>query len=240
MAPIRVGIIGLSTAENLHGPGSWAVLSHLPALQQLRDEYEIVAIANSSIDSAQRSISAYGLSPSTRAYGSAEDIAKDPDVDLVVVSVRVQKHFELAKPALLQQKNVFIEWPLAANTAQVEELGELAKAGGVRAIVGLQTRAAPMIRKVKDIIASGRIGRVVSSSLAFCSTRHFLDPWPENMAYLLDNSSGGNEYTIMFGHGQCLPLFLVVSFCFLFLADISKSLIPSLMSLVIYRRFSQS
>lgn len=64
-APIRVGIIGLSR------PGGWATIAHLPYLQQT-SKYQIVAIANSSVESAQRAIENYGLSKDTKAYGSPE------------------------------------------------------------------------------------------------------------------------------------------------------------------------
>ncbi|KAK6446815.1 hypothetical protein ACSS6W_011080 [Trichoderma asperelloides] len=199
MTPIRVGLIGLSTADGFSGPGSWAASTHLPALMQ-SPEYEIVALANSTVESAQRSIAAHRLPPSTKPYGSATDIANDPNVDLIVVSVHVQKHFELARPALLQRKKVFVEWPLAANPSEIEELAELARSAGVQTCVGVQTRASPMIQKLKEIVSSGKIGRIINSSVVASSVRRSMDKWPENMKYYLDMSSGGNEFYIHFGH----------------------------------------
>lgn len=64
MAPIRVGFIGLSKT-------GWAPVSHLPYLKQT-DKFEIVAIQNSSVESAQEAIKLHGLSGSTKAYGSPE------------------------------------------------------------------------------------------------------------------------------------------------------------------------
>lgn len=51
--------------------------------------------------------------PKAKAYSSAEYIAKDPDVDLVVISVKLPFHRDLALPALKAGKDVFVEWPLA-------------------------------------------------------------------------------------------------------------------------------
>ncbi|KAH8121911.1 hypothetical protein ACSS6W_010936 [Trichoderma asperelloides] len=199
MARIRVGLIGLSTAKAFTGRGCWTAVSHLPALLQ-SPEYEIVALANSSVESAKRSIAAQGLLESTKAYGNVDDLADDPDVDLIVVSVRVENHYELAKSALLRNKNVFVEWPMAANTAEVEELAALAKKNNVQTFIGAQGRASPMMQKLKEIIASNKIGRVLSSSVVACSLSRSVDVWPESLKSYLDMESGGNEFTIIFGH----------------------------------------
>lgn len=203
MAPIRVGLIGLSTAKAFTGRGCWTAVSHLPALLQ-SPEYEIVALANSSVESAKRSIAAQGLPESTKAYGSVDDLADDPDVDLIIVSVRVESHYELVKPALLKNKNVFVEWPMAANTAEVEELAALAKKHNVQTFVGTQGRASPVMQKLKELISSNKIGRVISSSVVACSLNRSVDVWPESLKSYLDIESGGNEFTIVFGHCKSL------------------------------------
>lgn len=199
MAPIRVGIIGLSPAKEFNGGGTWTAAVHLPALQSLPEKYTIVALANSSVESAKKSAAAHNLPTSVKAYGNAQDLANDPDVDLIVVSVRVGKHYELVKPALLNKKRVLVEWPLAATTEQYEELAQLASDYGVETVVGAQARAAPAIQKLKEILASGEIGTVISSTAIIASTFK-TDVFPEDIKYILDFSSGGNEFTIGFGH----------------------------------------
>ena len=73
MAPIRIGFIGLSSNQ------SWAVWAHLPYLKDT-SKYSIVALCNSSVESAKAAIQAHGLPSGTKAYGSPEDLAADPDV----------------------------------------------------------------------------------------------------------------------------------------------------------------
>ncbi|KAI1874850.1 uncharacterized protein JN550_002279 [Neoarthrinium moseri] len=179
--------------------GAWGVIAHLRSLQVL-DQYEIVAVANSTVESAQKSIKHHGLPAGTKAYGTPEDIANDPNVDLVVVSVNVQKHFSLAKPALEQKKNVFVEWPLGASVAEAEELTRLAKTNDVKAFVGVQARADPSILKVKEIIASKKIGKIISSTATATTGALPVDTWMKGGEYYLDFKSGGNEFTIYFGH----------------------------------------
>lgn len=93
--------------------GSWGVNGHLRSIEALPELYEIVVVANSSVESAQKSIDIHRFPSSTKAYGSPEDIAANPNVELVIVSVEVRKHYQLVLPALKHRKSVFVEWPLA-------------------------------------------------------------------------------------------------------------------------------
>ena len=82
---IRLGIIGLSADKS-----AWATAAHIGPLKAppLSDSYTVTALATSSPESAQRAAEVHGISKA-KAYSSAEDIARDPDVDMVVVSVKV-------------------------------------------------------------------------------------------------------------------------------------------------------
>ena len=85
MAPIGVGIIGLSA-----DPTAWATAAHVPPLKSapLNEKFSLVAVGTSSPESAKKAAETHGVSKD-KAYSSAEDIANDKDVDLVVVSVKV-------------------------------------------------------------------------------------------------------------------------------------------------------
>jgi len=198
MSPIRVRIIGIGKRSNHLAPGAWGSRAHLPTfLSSLR--YEIVALANSSIESAKASIIFYKLGPDVKAYGTPQDLANDPSVDLVVCTVVVTKHYELAKPSLLAGKAVFVEWPLAATTAQAKELTEIARSKKVKTIIGTQARAWPLVVKLKELIDSGKIGKVLSSTATGAITG-FPSKWPVDAKCYIDINSGGNVLTIHYGH----------------------------------------
>lgn len=199
MAPIRVGIIGISPTTQGFAAGSWGAISHLPALRASA-KYEVVALANSTVESAQKSIAYHGLPPTTTAHGSPEDLAKDPTVDLIIVSVNVQKHYALARTVLENKKDCFVEWPLGASLSEAKELTRLATASRVKTMVGLQARAGPVLKKVKSLISEGKIGEVVTSTAWGCASFLAVDAWMTGAEYYLDLSSGGNEFTINFGH----------------------------------------
>lgn len=192
--PIRVGFIGLNAKD------SWAVNAHLPYLKR-SPKYEIVALLNSSEDAAKAAIAAHGLAPGTRAYGSAEEFAKDENIDLIVCSVRVDKHHPVLKPILEQSaaKTVHCEWPLGKNLAEAEELAALAKRRGMKTIVGLQGRVVPTCQVVRSLVQSGRIGRMLSVTITAIGY-NFGEADLHSLSYLSDINFGGNMVTIHFSH----------------------------------------
>lgn len=215
-SPIRVGLVGLgqTTAELV--PGGWGAKAHLPYLLS-SPKYQLVAIANSSVQSAKSAIVFHKLDLEVKAYGSADELANDPEVDLVIVSVHVSKHYALTKPALLAGKDVFVEWPLGVTASEALELKSLADAKGVKTIVGAQGCASPIVTKVRELISTGQIGQVISSIVlgSFAPLPH--DVWPQGVEYFLDLESGGNSLTISFGHctslQYCHPIKCLISVC---------------------------
>ncbi|EON69207.1 hypothetical protein W97_08466 [Coniosporium apollinis CBS 100218] len=196
MAPIRIGFIGLSAAASGSG---WANSAHLPYLRNT-SKYSIIALCNSSVEAAQASVKANGLPAETKAYGSPENLAADADVDLVVCCVRVDKHRDALLPALEAGKDCFCEWPLGANLEQAQELARLADEKGVSSMVGLQARHSPYVRKVKGVVESGRIGKVLSTTVVACGYNFGTEPTPVGIKYLGERHVGGNVATIHFGH----------------------------------------
>ncbi|MFJ2864359.1 Gfo/Idh/MocA family protein [Kitasatospora sp. NPDC087314] len=187
--PIRVGVVGLSAR------GGWAATAHVPALTGL-DGYELRALSAGSAASARAAGEKYAV-PLT--FSSAEELARSEEVDLVVVTVKVPHHLELIRPALEAGKTVFSEWPLGADLAQAEELADLANRRGVLTAVGLQARSAPPLRYLRDLVAEGYVGRVLSTSMLGWG-----GPWgatyDDDHAYVLDVTSGATLLSIPFGH----------------------------------------
>jgi predicted dehydrogenase len=72
MAPIRVGLVGLSGAPPDQYEGvSWTPNAHLPYLKA-SPNYEIIALLNTSIASGNAVIERYNLPPETKAYENPE------------------------------------------------------------------------------------------------------------------------------------------------------------------------
>jgi len=123
-------------------------------------------------------------------------------IDLVVCSTRVDTHYKTIKPSIEAGKDVLVEWPLASSVQEAEELVSLAKDKGVKTMVGLQGRVSPVYLKAKDLIQSGKIGKVLSSSMTLSGGTNSRDSTGEGLAYFFDKSVGGNIISIFLGHSK--------------------------------------
>jgi predicted dehydrogenase len=197
MPAIRVGLIGLSTNSDT----GWAAKAHLPYLLA-SSRYQITAICNTSIDSAQRAIEHFKLPKSTNAYGSAEEMAKDPDVHLAVCVTGVEHHYRMLMPLLEAGKNVYTEVPLAVNITEVRELQALAERKNVRTMIGLQGQSNPAVEAIRRTIGEGKIGRVLSTTITGYAGAFNGDPRPKTSIHLFRRVAGANMMTVWFLHSR--------------------------------------
>lgn len=188
-APIRVGIIGV------HPDRGWASTAHVPALRGL-PQFRLSVVSHHRIETARASAEKFGFE---HAVSSTEDLVNHPDVDLVVVTVRVPEHLQLVTAALEAGKSVFSEWPLGMNLRDAETMNSLAAEKGVSAIIGLQTRANPTIRHMRELIQQGYLGEVLSASV-IGSGITWGEELEEAFLYTLDQSKGASMLHVPFAH----------------------------------------
>ena len=86
--------------------------------------------------------------------GSADDVLDDAEVNLVVVATRHDLHAELARRALLNGKNVFVEKPLALNEDELESVLDAATNSDGRLMVGFNRRFSPLARVGREFFAA--------------------------------------------------------------------------------------
>jgi predicted dehydrogenase len=155
---IRVGIVGATVTQ---GGSGWGANAHVPALKAL-PHYELKAVCTSHEETAKASAAAFGAE---RAFHRFSDMAAHPEIDLLVVCVRVPGHRELVMAGLQAGKPVVCEWPLGANLAEAEEMAGLARQRSLNTIVGLQARSDPAILYARDLVQQGYIGDVLTANL---------------------------------------------------------------------------
>jgi predicted dehydrogenase len=126
-------------------------------------------------------------------------MVQHPDVDLVSICVRVPFHHQMGMAALNAGKHLFCEWPLAATTEQAQQMRDLAVRKGVRHMVGLQARGARAINRVRDLVAEGYVGKVLSCTM-IVTTPNWGTDFTLSRAYLADRSTGATLMTIPGGH----------------------------------------
>src|ERR671923_2151546 len=203
-AKIRVGIVG----ANVHY--GWGSRAHLPALTHLPD-YELVAVCTAHPETAQETAQAYGV---PLAFHCHEDLVRHPDIDAVAVVVRVPLHHRLTMDALRAGKHVLTEWPLGASLREAQEMAALARAMGVHTMVGLQGRFAPAFLRLKELIAEGYVGELLSCHLT--QIRPGVLSRTSGRTWQRDRALGATTLTIPFGHAvdcmcMCVGEFVEVS-----------------------------
>ena len=185
---IRVGIIGANADRG------WGSSAHIPALLALPD-YELTAVCTALQETAEESATKFGA---RLAFHDHREMVNHPDIDVVTVAVRVPYHRELTADALNAGKHVYTEWPLGVNLAEAEELAELARANGVRTMVGLQGRGSPVLLRLRELVEEGYVGEVLSCHLSSFGAVG-LDQTSDRV-WARDRNSGVGTLNIQFGH----------------------------------------
>jgi predicted dehydrogenase len=189
---LRVGIIGANPN------GSWGSTAHLPALQNL-PSFEVTAVGATRLETATEAAKYFGI---PHAFADPYELATHPEVDLVVVAVKVPHHEKLIQASIQAGKHVFSEFPLGKTTEETRYILQSAESKRIRHFVSLQSRANAELTYVKDLIESGYVGKVhavhVNYSLPNYPTRSATID--QGHVYMLDEKNGANNLTITAGH----------------------------------------
>lgn len=173
MPPLRWGI--LSTAKI-------AREKVIPGIAGA-ERCEIVAIASRDVDRARSVAAAAGI---PTVHGSYEALLGDPTVDAVYIPLPNHLHAEWAMAAARAGKHVLCEKPLAMTAADAERMIEVAEAEGVRLMEAFMYRLHPSWVAVRELVASGRIGRLVAVQSWFS----YYNDDPANIRNVLDYGGG--------------------------------------------------
>jgi predicted dehydrogenase len=187
---VGVGVVGANSKK------SWAAEAHIPALRGLPDRYEITALSTTRQETADEAARTFHVA---NAFDSHTKLIAHPDVDLVVVTVKVAEHSKIVEAALRAGKAVYCEWPLGNGLAESEQMAKLAQDEGVLAAIGLQGRAAPVVRRVRDLITEGFAGKVHSTSI-IASGGNWGEIVSRAGSYIADRANGATMLEINLGH----------------------------------------
>ena len=135
-------------------------------IAQGNEGVSMYAVASRNLEKAQRFADEYGFE---KAYGSYEDMVRDPDVDLVYVATPHSHHYEHMMLCLQHGKHILCEKAFTVNARQADEVLTLAQRKGLYVAEAIWTRYLPSRRMINDLIAGGAIGepRMVTANLAY-------------------------------------------------------------------------
>ena len=100
------------------------------------------------------------LYPDVEGVTDFDQLLNGVGIDAVVVATPVKYHYALAKASLLAGKHTLIEKPMAASSAECEELIEIAKRNGLVLMIGHTFLYSAPVRKIAEIVQAGDIGEI--------------------------------------------------------------------------------
>ncbi len=123
------------------------------------DSVELYAVAARDLSRAEAFAKEFGF---TKAYGSYEEMVKDPEVELVYIASPHSHHYEHAMLCIEHGKPVLCEKAFTLNAGQAKKLLAYAKEKKVMITEAIWTRYMPTRKMIDDVIKSGVIGEPVT------------------------------------------------------------------------------
>jgi UDP-2-acetamido-3-amino-2,3-dideoxy-glucuronate N-acetyltransferase len=133
------------------GAGRWGA-NHIRTLDELGC---LAGIVESDEATLRRIHDAY---PDAAAFDDIRQAAGG-GFDGYTIATPARTHFELARFLISHGRHVLVEKPLALTAAEARQLVELARQHGVNLMVGHVLLFHPAIRKMKELVQAGKIGK---------------------------------------------------------------------------------
>ena len=155
---VRYGLISTSQI---------GVNAHLPASLDSKNS-EIVSISSRTASKAKAAAAEHGIA---RWYGSYDEQLADPETDAVINALPISMHCEWTIKAAEAGKHILCEKPLATTATDCQRMIDAANSNNVLLVEGFTHRWNPHLRKARELIANGAIGKVVTVTAVCCSHR---------------------------------------------------------------------
>lgn len=161
---LRVGIVGFGWMGQVHARALSRLAQHYPD-SPLKPR--LIAVADTADDDrTERAAAAFGFQDRLTDW---TELVTRPDIDLVCVTGPNFIHRDVAVAAARADKHLWVEKPAGRNSAETREIAAAVDAAGVQAAAGFNYRNVPAVELARDLVRSGRIGRVEHSAVRFVS-----------------------------------------------------------------------
>ena len=149
---IRLGVIGCGRVAQ----------AHLAAIENLKEEVELIGVADSEEEKAKEAKGHFGARYFARRY---EDILKDHEVEAVVIALPNHLHHPITLQAAESKKHILVEKPMALNINQAREMVRKAKKNGVTLMVGQSRRFSHAVFELQKTLPE--IGALFRTQISF-------------------------------------------------------------------------
>lgn len=168
------------------GCGAVAERFHLPAIQQVSG-VRLCALVEKDPEHLRRLGRKY---PGARLYRDVEELSSDTDAAIVAVPNAL--HAPVAINLLRRGIHVLCEKPMATTVEACKEMVQVSGETGFALMIGHHKRFVPSVRKAKDLLDDGRLGRIncITGSIGLRRT------WRSRTSFHLDHSLAGGGVLI--------------------------------------------
>jgi len=129
-----------------------------------------------------------------RYYTDAQELLNDPEVNAVYIATPPSSHATYAIMAMKSGKPVYVEKPLAATYEECLRVNRVSRETGVPCFVAYYRRYLPYFQKVKEIVESGTIGKVVGVQIRFAVPPRDLDYNRKQLPWRVQRDIAGGGY----------------------------------------------
>ena len=153
------------------GCGEVTEMKSGPAFSMV-DGSEVVAVMSRDENKARSYAERHRIS---KWYTDALELIEDPDINAVYIATPPSSHATFAIMALRAGKPVYVEKPLASNYDDCVRVNRISEQTGIPCFVAYYRRYLPYFLKVKNIIDSGKIGKILNVQIRFSCPARELD-----------------------------------------------------------------
>jgi predicted dehydrogenase len=175
MSQVKLGIVGL---------GRWAKV--LTRAAKASDRFQIVAGYSRGAERRDAFAQEFGVP----AVPDLDTMLADPQIKGVILTVPNEQHLPLARRVAMARKHVYTEKPIAATLEDGLAIESLEAQYGVTVTVGHSARLMAGIRKIREAIDAGELGRVGFIEANFSNERA-LELTPSTWRWYRDRAPGG-------------------------------------------------
>ena len=182
MKEVKWGFIGCgNVVENKSGPAF-----------NTAENSMVYAVMRRDIKKAEESAKKLGAK---KWYDNVDDLLKDEEINAVYIATPPGLHLEQAIKCCKAKKPTYIEKPFARNYKEALQITEMFEKAGVPLYVAHYRRALPKFIKIKEILESGKIGKIVEADFRL-NRKYDYDQVHNTWLYNTELSGGGKFYDI--------------------------------------------
>jgi predicted dehydrogenase len=165
------------------------------------DDVKLVSCWDDDPERGEAAANKYGM----RYSPHLEDLLDDPAIQGVIVTCETNRHAEMVLAAARAGKHILLQKPMALTLEDCDRMATAVEQAGVKFMMAFQMRHDPSNQRIKELVASGAIGKVgllrrrhcipvlFNESFVNGPTRWHLDP-EKNMGMFMDDASHATDF----------------------------------------------